>query len=259
VTAMGYAWQKRWAYDRASGRPRTADAAPARERIAGLRAAGWSYGAIAKAAGTDRTTVHSIGHGQRAARVGTIARILACDPAALHLPAAGETFVLKTGTVRRIQALQAAGWTHAHLAARSGVRTSLVLSQPGRWVTAALAAKVAAAYDELAMTGGPSARTRSRAAAKGWPPPLAWDDDTIDDPAAEPAAAGPASARRRAAEVAEDAEWLARTGTVDGEDAAARLGLTVWAAEAALRRAGRPDLANALGLTAASRTQGRTA
>ena len=40
--------------------------------------------------------------------------------------------------------------------------------------------RIAAAYDELAMRPGPSARNRRL----GYPPPLAWDD--IDDPAATP-------------------------------------------------------------------------
>jgi hypothetical protein len=33
---------------------------------------------------------------------------------------------------------------------------------------------------------GAVARTRARAAAKGWHGPLAWDDDSIDDPESRP-------------------------------------------------------------------------
>ena len=33
----------------------------------------------------------------------------------------------------------------------------------------------------------PSTASRRRAVTAGWAPPLAWDDDTIDDPAASPA------------------------------------------------------------------------
>ncbi|WP_295694431.1 hypothetical protein, partial [Lapillicoccus sp.] len=41
-------------------------------------------------------------------------------------------------------------------------------------------------YDRLSMTPGPSPTARARAAARGYAPPLAWDDDTIDDPRALP-------------------------------------------------------------------------
>jgi hypothetical protein len=36
------------------------------------------------------------------------------------------------------------------------------------------------------MRPGPSHRTRARARALGYAPPLAWDDDAIDDPSAQP-------------------------------------------------------------------------
>lgn len=45
-------------------------------------------------------------------------------------------------------------------------------------------------YDELSWTVPPPSRIRSRAqrmaAARRWAPPLAWDDETIDDPKARP-------------------------------------------------------------------------
>lgn len=52
------------------------------------------------------------------------------------------------------------------------------------------AADVAAVYDRLSMIVPDwhryRTRTRNAALARGWLPPLAWDDDTIDDPTAEP-------------------------------------------------------------------------
>jgi hypothetical protein len=95
-----------------------------------------------------------------------------------------------TGTVRRINGLYALGWTAAQIGERCGrgrewarhVRRSPMISTR----TAGL---IAAAYDALSMTipAGPYAeRGRREAAAKGYLPPLAWDDDTIDDPAARP-------------------------------------------------------------------------
>lgn len=41
---------------------------------------------------------------------------------------------------------------------------------------------VATAYQDLGMTFGPSDYYRARARAENWMPPLAWDDDTLDDP-----------------------------------------------------------------------------
>jgi hypothetical protein len=37
----------------------------------------------------------------------------------------------------------------------------------------------------MSMLLGPSSQTRARAARLGYKPPLAWDDDTIDDPTTE--------------------------------------------------------------------------
>jgi predicted DNA-binding protein (UPF0251 family) len=52
------------------------------------------------------------------------------------------------------------------------------------YVTRSTAARVARLYDLLSMRPGPSPIAKRRALAKGWAPPLAWDDDTIDDPRA---------------------------------------------------------------------------
>lgn len=93
-----------------------------------------------------------------------------------------------TGSARRLQALVAIGWPQAHLGARLGVTPSN-MTRPvygGGQVTAGLARRVAALFDELQLTPGPSGRARLRAERNGWVAPLAWDEDTIDDPTAEP-------------------------------------------------------------------------
>ena len=57
-------------------------------------------------------------------------------------------------------------------------------------VTRETARRMAAVYDRYAMTVPPASgavtQTRDRAAAKGWPPPLAWDDEDLDNPTALP-------------------------------------------------------------------------
>ena len=97
------------------------------------------------------------------------------------------------GTHRRIRPLLALGWRCSDIAAAGGWppgRASAANLQnllvDRESVRAATARRIAAAYDTLSMTPGPSAQSRARARAKGWPPPLAWDDETIDDPDARP-------------------------------------------------------------------------
>jgi hypothetical protein len=85
-------------------------------------------------------------------------------------------------TQRRIRALAAIGWPFSELSRHLGFRgkeyPQQLLRRPR--VNVATARKVADLYDRLSMTPGPSQEARTRAAAKGWAPPLAWDD--IDDP-----------------------------------------------------------------------------
>ncbi|WP_345368269.1 hypothetical protein [Saccharopolyspora cebuensis] len=101
------------------------------------------------------------------------------------------------GVRRRIQALYALGWPEKELAARLGYRYGLTWMYHRRpTISAVTARRVAALYEQLCMTPGPSARTRARAAAAGHRPPLWWDDiDHDPDPAGPaPAAEAPDSA-----------------------------------------------------------------
>lgn len=93
-----------------------------------------------------------------------------------------------TGTIRRIHALMAIGWTTTQLGQRIGYGSTALnqITRCREWVMRETADKVRTLYDELSMTPGPSAETRKRAARKGWVPPLAWDDESIDDPRAKP-------------------------------------------------------------------------
>lgn len=92
-----------------------------------------------------------------------------------------------TGCRRRLQALQALGWSSSKIGRVAGINPGsiqrLLRAQQVRSSTAAL---VGRAYDDLSMKVGPSTAVRELARRKGWPPPLAWDDDTIDRPDAVP-------------------------------------------------------------------------
>ncbi len=100
-------------------------------------------------------------------------------------------WVDSTGTARRLRALMALGhstWKIADAMGTSQQHVRRLLRGEGR-VHVVTAAKARAAYDALGMTRGDGPRvkrTLDHAARMGWPPPLAWDDETIDDPAAGP-------------------------------------------------------------------------
>lgn len=87
------------------------------------------------------------------------------------------------GAQRRIHALQRLGWSAEALSRRLGHSPKWVDRVMKRsTIRRATHELIVSLYDELSMTLGPSDRTRRRAEQKGWLPPLAYDDDRIDDP-----------------------------------------------------------------------------
>ncbi len=177
------------------------DAAPAWAYIDTLTAEGWNLTRIAEASGiTDDTLRLRLPRMHR----DRIRAVLAVTREQMYANAPDNAQVPAVGAQRRIQALQTIGWTSRHITgsscmagqimwrgsrdARAGDRAELRLTiQAGTW------RRVRDAYDRLAMEPGPCQRSRKRGAALGWAPPLAWDDDEIDDPKAV------ASGMRRAA------------------------------------------------------------
>ena len=93
-----------------------------------------------------------------------------------------------TGTRRRLLALGVMRWPRDNLAARLGKDPRQIrLFITTLHVRATTADKVTALYDELAMIPGPGHRNvEVWARRRGGYPPLAWDDETIDDPKAKP-------------------------------------------------------------------------
>lgn len=112
-----------------------------------------------------------------------------------------------TCTVRRLQALAAAGWTSRDMAPYIGMdqrNLSNLLLGKVSFVYAVTAKEIAAAYDKLQyMDADEHCTTRALNAARNkarknaWAPTWAWDEDTIDDPKAEP-------------------EWTGACGTAEG-------------------------------------------
>ena len=185
---------KRYRYDRARGVTRAySDATPVRAHLVGLLTAGASHRGIALAAEVSPTTVGRILCGHYSTCQPAVARrLLAVTPARFIARPDPEGFVPAVGTRRRIRALLALGWRHtditAHMTAHDSAHLSaVVLHQAGDWVTRRTHDAVVHTYDTLSMRPGPSKATRARSARLGYPPPLAWDDDAIDDPTATPA------------------------------------------------------------------------
>lgn len=118
-----------------------------------------------------------------------------------------STWVDNIGVTRRRQALAAIGYGLTDLAPYFGLNCRSIGGHTSqRKVHRDTFAQWCRVYDLLSMTPGPNQQARKLAQRQGWPPPLAWDDDTIDDPAAKPDL-GDDSARS-AAELAAEAQFL---------------------------------------------------
>lgn len=153
-----------------------------------------------------------------------------------------------TGTRRRIQALMRNGWSMGLLAGRLGCTRQALRSKlyRGDRVTRVTAAVVRALYDELWDQAPPEGNrferrnatmARRYAQERGWPVPLAWSDDEIDDPQA--AAAEDWERRdgiRRWGVLAEDAAYLLAAGQELGI-VAERLGVSQNTLRTVLARA----------------------
>lgn len=89
------------------------------------------------------------------------------------------------GSLRRIHALVAVGWSMEHQAAHLGVKKQAIqnfaVKSPDTMIRVASAKRYSDLYDELHMIAGPSDRARQVARRKGWAPPLAWNDIDNDE------------------------------------------------------------------------------
>lgn len=106
---------------------------------------------------------------------------------ASYLRGSRPRLVDSCGVHRRLRALQAIGWSATAIAAELEVGRSAVNKlKHAQRSTPETVATISALYDRLSMIPGPHRQAARYAAAHGWAPPLAWDDDSIDDPAARP-------------------------------------------------------------------------
>jgi transcriptional regulator with XRE-family HTH domain len=120
-----------------------------------------------------------------------------------------------TGTHRRVRALATRGWSRARLAVELGTTVPNFKARlRGERVSARFARAVAGLYNRLwnerpedhGVAAWIAERVRRCAAEDGWHGPLAWDDDTIDDPKALPQTDAPEPVATEGGNVA--ARWL---------------------------------------------------
>lgn len=125
------------------------------------------------------------------------------------------------GTQRRLMALASRGWSPDAIQAATGIPAAdLAAAMHDRretWLS--LNRRVAVAYNLLWNRQPPRATPRDQAQAdtaqaqaqrRGWAPPMAWDDDIIDQPHGEPATGWKPSNRtsHRTADLMEDAAFV---------------------------------------------------
>ena len=160
------------------------------------------------------------------------------------------------GTIRRLQALVATGWSQSAIAARAGVTFQAINYLIRKDVEASIyrstADQVTALYEQMWRgPGTPKDRwdaggqrlARKFAEGRGWAPPLAWDDETIDDPAATPSGGLVGGWKDKAGALIDDLTELLEQG-VSPIETARRLGYTrVESLARRLERNGRGDLA----------------
>lgn len=226
---------------RAYGRTAYVNAAPIRAHLAALAERGMGVRAVAARSGVSRSAVSGIATGATVrVRPATATAILAVTAAFDDL--ADGALVPAVGTQRRLRALIAIGWSQAQLAYRLGItRTDLTWRvNHAQQVTARVHRQTAGLYEQLwdtppvehdHATRQSASRARNHARARGWAPPMAWDD--IDDPTATPDTGTPESGPR--VDLAE-VDHLAAGGASDWE-IARRLGVTVKAIDRARYRA----------------------
>lgn len=158
-----------------------------------------------------------------------------------------------TGTRRRLQALHRIGWTSEDIASRLGMTRMAInnLMRRDTPVFATTKAKVTKVYDELwdvtpppmhGKAAGVRNRSINRAKRLGWAPPLAWDDDTIDDPDARPDLGEPDTRKAWQKVDLDDVEFLLSTANYTRAGLAARLHVKPGSIYTACLRDDRLDL-----------------
>lgn len=170
----------------ARGIARRVPAETVRAHIEHLVDMGFSYSAIAAAAGVGERTAYLIARrpqehvlAAHAKRLMSVGHHPVPEQAGMLIPAIGVR--------RRIEALNALGWSQEGIGHQLGVSRSAAQEYRrshsvyyGTWLA------VTRLYDELSSIQGPSKKARTHAIRNGYAPPMAWESLDIDHPDARP-------------------------------------------------------------------------
>lgn len=166
-----------------------------RAHIQKLVASGMTPTRVAELAGVTHATVYRALRlpDQRDGMRPTTIRKSSADKIMAVKPVPNPKMTPATGTIRRLQALSAIGWPIRITGAMADIKDAYRLTSPRRspeMVERATAKRVAELYATMRANPAPDNRStrmaRAYAKMKGWPPPWAWDNRTIDDPNAGP-------------------------------------------------------------------------
>ncbi|QIN93651.1 helix-turn-helix DNA binding domain protein [Gordonia phage DumpsterDude] len=225
------------------------DAQPVRDHVHALRESGVSNKRLRELTGVSKNTIQVLmtgrperGHGPTKKMLRRTAdRILAVPvPELAFTVASPGRIVPALGTTRRLQALVANGYSQRELCRRlgwewQGNTTALFLGRADH-VVARRAREVADLFTQLQLVPGTDMRARDRARSKGWPAPLDWDEDAIDDPNNHPE---PFTTPRTVADDLDEFEYLLDAGE-NANTACTRLNATPAAMIKRYERASRP-------------------
>lgn len=205
------------------------DAAPVRAHVLALREAGMSEAAVIRRLNLPQTALKNVMRGANGRPPGQTVRretaevVLAYWPAVKDFPDAA--LIDATGTRRRTEALAVLGWSGARLAREIGMgKDNFNTCLRGQRVSARFARKVASLYDRLwsqkpedhGVQGQLADRVRKQAASAGLCGPLAWDDDTIDDPRSVPITDAPEPVATEGENIAD--RWLMGESVILGPE-----------------------------------------
>ncbi|MEU6397830.1 hypothetical protein ABZ867_12720 [Streptomyces cinnamoneus] len=216
-----------------------ADAEPVRQHVLTLRALGVAIKTLSEKTGVTIGSLDHLLYGDvhfppaRQIRTESAEAILSYWPVLNDYP--DGALVDSIGSARRMHALAAIGWSvraiHQHLEFVNVATLERVGSNPK--ITARLARAIRDFYtwasrgqaEDHGVTPWVAQRGRNRAARLGYLPPAWWDDDAIDDPAAQPEQPEEMGFRELAAYRREEILHLASFG-IPEHDIAARLGMS---------------------------------
>ena len=202
------------------------DAAPAREHVLAIKATGMGLAGIAKHTGVKRGSLDHLLYGKDNLPPAVKIRTENAEALLTYWPTLDDyedhNTIDGTGTRRRMQALAAAGFPSraVHRIVDTAHAQTFERLYACDKVTARLARAVRDFYDECSakkperygVEAWIADRCRANAVKRGWALPIAWDDDTIDDPEAEPDLGQKLNFHERAALRREEIEHLAWCG-----------------------------------------------